>query len=159
MNDESQKSSRIRRVPESEKKGRVWPDKSQQASNYPGMLNPDVNKKDPIHSVLTALPVLMLLIGLLFWYQKDRAQKNSSPLIAEAVELVGEFNGVSTTQSASGKQYFVWLMQSEYRKTIRLTKDQHAQYREQEVGGAVSITAAPTVSGSDTLWLVDIQPR
>lgn len=159
MNDEPPKSSRIRRVPESEKKGRVWPDKSQQASNYPGMLNPDVTKKDPIHSVLTALPVLMLLIGLAFWYLKDRAQHSSPPLVKEAIELLGEFNGVSTTLSVSGTQYFVWLLQSENQKTIRITKDQYALYREQDVGTAVSITAAPTVSGSDILWVVDIAPQ
>jgi len=149
----------MRRVPESEKKGRVWPDKSQQASNYPGMLNPDVTKKDPIHSVLTALPFIMLLIGLTFWYQKERTQQNGPPLISEAVNLVGKFNGVSTTQAAGGAQYFMWLMQSDNAKTIRLTKDQYTQYRQQEVGDALSITAAPTVSGSDILWVVDVEPQ
>ncbi len=157
MSDEPPKNSRIRRVPESEKKGRVWPDKRQHASNYPGMLNPDVTKKDPIHSVITALPVIMLLIGLVFWYQKDSAQRGGPPLISEAVELVGKFNGVSTTQAAGGAQYFIWLKQVDNPKTIRITKSQYAEYRAHEIGGAVLVTAAPTVSGSDTLWVVDIK--
>ena len=159
MSDEPTKNSRIRRVPESEKKGRVWPDKSQHASSYPGMLKPDVTKKDPIHSVITALPIIMLLIGLVFWYQKESAQRDGPPLISEAVELVGEFNGVSTTQAAGGAQFFMWLMQNEIPKTIRITKDQYAEYQQQTVGEAVSITAAPTVSGSSILWVVDVELR
>ena len=156
MSDQPHKNSRIRRVPESEKKGRAWPDKSQHASSYPGMLNPDPTKKDKIHSVITALPIIMLLIGLAFWYQKENAQQSGLTLLAESAELVGEFNGVSTAQSAGGGQFFLWLMQDGKPKTLRITSEQYDEYRKQEVGDAVVITAAPTVSGSSTLWVVGV---
>jgi len=155
MSDEPAKNNRIRRVPESEKKGRVWPDKSQQASSYPGMLNPDLTKKDPIYSVITALPVIMLLIGLAFWYY----QENGSPLIEEAVELVGEFSGVSTTQAAGGTQHFVRLLRNDQPKLIRITKEQLTEYQQYKVGVSITITAAPTVSGSSSLWVVGIEPQ
>ena len=159
MSDQPPKSSRIRRVPASEKKGRAWPDQSQHASSYPGMLNPDPRKKDKIHSVLTALPFIMLLIGLIFWYRQESAQQSGAHVVAESVGFVGEFNGVSTARSAGGEQFFIWLMQDGNPKTLRITSEQYIEYEKQSVGDAVAITAAPTVSGSSTLWVVDIKPQ
>jgi len=130
-----------------------------EASHYPGMLNPDPTKKDPIHSVVTALPVLMLIIGLSIWYAKDRAQNNGAPILAESKELVGKFDGVSSARSAGGKQFYMWLVQDDARKTLRITPQQYEQYQQRQTNTAVTVTAAPTVSGSNTLWLVDIEPE
>jgi len=159
MSQEPDKNNRIRRVPQSEKKGRQWPDKSQQASSYPGMFTPDLTKKDPFHSLVTALPVLMLLIGLAVWYVKDSAQHRGAPIAAESKQLTGEFNGVSKAQSASGAQYFMWLVQDGNKKTLRITRDQYQQHENREVGEAVTVTAAPTVSGSSILWVTGMDTK
>lgn len=153
---EAKNKNRIRRVPESEKKGRAWPDKSMQASSHPGIFSPDLTKKNPIYSVITALPVIMLLIGLVFWYQSDNAQQSGQPIAAESVTLKGQFNGVSKASGAGDGQFFYWLLQDGTPKTLRISPAQYAQYGQAELGQAVSITAAPTISGSSTLWVLDV---
>lgn len=153
---DAKNNSRIRRVPEGEKKGRAWPDKSLQASSHPDLFNPDLTKKNPIYSVITALPVIMLLIGLLFWYQSDNAQQRGQPIIAESVTLKGQFNGVSKASGAGDGQFFFWLMQDGTPKTLRISPEQYAQFGHAEKGGFVSVSAAPTISGSSTLWVLEV---
>ena len=154
---DGEKNSRFRRVPESEKKGRAWPDKSLQASSHPGMFTPDLAKKNPIYSVITALPVIMLLVGLVFWYQGENAQQSGSPIIAESVTLNGQFNGVSKATAAGEGQFFYWLIQNGDEKTLRISPDQYTQFSQGELGSQVSVTAAPTISGSATLWLLEVE--
>ena len=52
-------------------------------------------EKNAIHSVLTALPVIMLVAGLYFYYQGESAQSEGTPIIAESRQISGIFTGFS----------------------------------------------------------------
>ncbi len=158
MSDGSSKS-RIRRVPDSEKKGRAWPDKSQQASSYPGMLSPDLNKKDKIHSVVTALPVIMLVAGLIYWYANGKNQRMMPPIQAEAVTLAGTFDGVAKEGNAGKEKYYFSLLQEGEPKSLRITSAQHEAFVDGAKGSAIEVIAAPTVSGASTLWVMSVEPK
>lgn len=148
----------IRRVPKGEKAGRVWPDKKQLASSHPGMLNPDPRKKDKVHSVITALPVIMLLVGLIYWYANGKNQRMMPPIEAEAVSLVGVFDGVTKDGVASKEKYYLSLLQDGAPTSLRITSAQHEAFSDGARGSAIAVVAAPTVSGASTLWILSIAP-
>lgn len=116
--------------------------------------------KNRIHSVLTALPALMLMIGLYYYYQSERAQLNGPLIIEEAVTLAGEYNGMSELRSGGEGQHFLWLDTSARRRGVRVTGEQSWRLKQLEnplnAGDVLSVTIAPTVSGSKTLWVVEV---
>lgn len=116
----------------------------------PGEYTP--GKKNPIHSILTALPILMLFAGLYYFYSGESEQINSAPIGAESVEVRGTFAGLSELKSGSDGQHFLWLTDASGRRGIRIQASEVALFADRERGLPMSVDMAPTVSGSSTFW-------
>ena len=116
----------------------------------PGEYTP--GKKNPIHSILTALPILMLFAGLFFFYRGESEQTSGAPIVAESVEVQGTFTGLSELKSGSEGQHFLWLTDATGRRGIRIQASEVALFADRERGLPISVDMAPTVSGSSTFW-------
>lgn len=117
----------------------------------PDPVNPP--RRNPIHSILTALPVIMLVVGLYFYYKAENAQSAGAPIRAESVFLEGRFNGFSVVKSGISDQHFLWLDTGERVRGIRLEEDLVYQLSILAKGDPLQLDIAPTVSGSRTQWL------
>ncbi len=109
-------------------------------------------KRNPIHSILTALPVLMLLAGLYYFYSGESAQTEAAPILAESVAVQGSFSGLSEIKSGSNGQHFLWLANATRKRGIRIQLSEVAIFADMERGLPMQIDMAPTVSGSSTYW-------
>lgn len=116
----------------------------------PGEYTP--GKKNPIHSILTALPILMLFAGLYYFYSGESEQTNSAPIVAESIEVQGTFAGLSELKSGSDGQHFLWLTEAAGRRGIRIQASEVPLFANRERGLPMSVDIAPTVSGSSTYW-------
>ncbi len=115
-------------------------------------------RRNTIHSVLTALPILMLLIGLWFAHNKESAQTAGAPLRAESVQVSGVYEGVSLVQAGGSGRHYLWLEvavgNNSSLRGYRLSLQQAQLAREQlKLQQTIVVDAAPTVQGSDTHWL------
>ena len=117
-------------------------------------------RKNRIHSVLTALPVLMLCAGLYIYFKGESVQKSGTPILTEADHRDVVFDGFSKVQYGSGKgKYYFWYQWEGQQKGARLHYPQRQLLDTQALqeGEPLSISVAPTVAGSRTLWLYAIQ--
>ncbi len=116
--------------------------------------------KNRIHSVLTSLPPLMLIIGLFFYYPAEQVQLSGPPVMTEQVTIEGLYMGTSTVKSLGEDQLFFWLDTPERARGVRLEAAQmHFLGNLDEplqVGEPLVLQAAPHVSGSRTYWLLSI---
>lgn len=120
-----------------------------------------LSTKNRVHSVLTALPVMMLVAGLAVFYVGERRQSTARPIAAESVRLDGLYAGVSTVKSGGQGQHFLWLQADApdaERRGVRVPAEAVASIRATlGVGQAIVVDAAPSVSGSGTRWLWRLQ--
>ena len=150
---------RIRRIAADEgDSDRQWPKKKHLASEHPELM-PKPGEKNKIHSILTALPVLMLMIGLYVYFKAEREQNAGLPLVSELVSIQGEYGGVSTASSGGNGQHFLWLLQGDDRSGLRVTADQLALLKQLKKGVALTVEAAPTVAGSKVLWAYSVKNK
>lgn len=126
--------------------------------------------KSRIHSVLTALPVIMLGAGLWYYYSGEQKQKNSPFILERSEQLQGEFVGLSVVGSGSWGRDYLWVATTDgagnqRKRSVRITSDE-AQYlslpefKEQvglDKGDPVVLQASPTVEGSSVLWLHELK--
>ena len=108
--------------------------------------------RDKIHSLLSALPVIMLIAGLWLYYSGERAQSGGAPILAESVEAEGLFRTLSVVKSGGQGRHYLWFDDGERERGARI-RPEHRQALEALVPGEpVALDLAPTVSGSSTLW-------
>jgi len=114
-------------------------------------------KKTRIQAVITALPVLMLMAGLLYHWHGERQQTQSEPLLAAKEIWVGEFDRITPRDDKIKGKHFYWVRIGERTRPIRMTYAQKNQLLAEAVppGTSVNLTVAPTVEGSSTMWLVE----
>lgn len=112
--------------------------------------------KSRIHSVLTALPVLMLMIALWFYYSGEKAQTSGALILQEAQVLEGLFEGLSVVKGAGEGKHYLWLQAPERKRGARIRPEHTPALAELNKGDAVSVSMAPTVSGSKTLWVYKV---
>jgi len=91
-------------------------------------------KKTRIQAVLTALPILMLMVGLFFHWNGERRQTLGKPIAAEQQSLAGEFDRITP-------------------------RGEKATARSINAGDSVVLNSAPTVAGSNVLWMMDLSVR
>ena len=126
------------------------------ASNFKPLPEPDAkgpSGKNPIHSILTALPVIMLVAGLYFYYKAENAQSEGVPIRAESASVEGRFNGFSVVKSGISDQHFLWLETGERVRGIRLEQGLVHELSMLTKGDQLQLDIAPTVTGSRTQWL------
>jgi len=125
--------------------------------------------KSRMYSVLTALPVLMLIIGIYVYYSAERAQKNSALIMSQAQIFEGEYQGLTEVGSGSWGRHYLWVnvvdAEGKTRKRhARITDDEALyltlpEFREQvdlEKQQVVTVRAAPTVADSGVLWVYEL---
>ena len=109
--------------------------------------------RNPVQSVITALPVLMLVAGLYIYFQKESQQTHGTPVMEEAIELSGLFTGLSAT---SGRHY-LWVEQGENSRPVRIRAEQVDALEGLDRGTAIDVTMAPSVAGSKTYWALSVE--
>ncbi|MBX2824300.1 MAG: hypothetical protein KTR33_06195 [Gammaproteobacteria bacterium] len=125
--------------------------------------------KSRMHSVLTALPVIMLCVGIYVYFSGEKKQKTSPLIMAQAETLQGEYKGLTEVGSGSWSRHYLWVAvvgaDGEMRKRhARITDDEALyltlpEFTEQvdlEKSQQVTVKAAPTVEGSGVLWVYEL---
>ncbi len=158
MNKHTDKNaSPIRRIGKNEKNSqRQWPDKKQLASSQ-NIPQPKPGEKNRIHSVLVALPVLMLMIGFFVYFKGERAQNSGAPVLSELVSRTGQFKSVSEVSGIGLAKYYLWYTVDGNSKGVRISAEQKETLGKLETGDELNLELAPTVAGSSTLWAYRIQ--
>ncbi|MGQ7847877.1 hypothetical protein ACUNV4_25510 [Granulosicoccus sp. 3-233] len=109
--------------------------------------------RNPIHSILTALPVIMLVVGLYLYYQGESEQSDSAPIRAESVNAEGIFTGLSVIKSgSSGGRHYLWFDQNGKSRGVRIQPAEAAILQSLSRGEPLRISMAPSVAGSRTFW-------
>lgn len=139
MSDSSVKRTREKRY--------IWPPPKRSEDVYV------VKHKNPIHSILAALPILMLVAGLYIYYSAEFKQSHGALIMAESHELGGVFSGLSFVNSGANGRHYLWLQDNGKTLGFRIQPDQALKLQELEKGGVVSLRVAPTVAGSKTQWV------
>lgn len=118
-------------------------------------------KKNKIQSVLTALPLLMLLIGLAVYYHKERRQIHGELILSETEIVQGRWYGITRSSSIGSGQYLLWLETDDGRRGFRVRPLEMIELRDHidpplQKQEPLEIHAAPTVQGSTTRWAVQL---
>ena len=109
-------------------------------------------EKNPIHSILTALPVIMLVAGLYFYYQNESEQNLGTPIESESVNIDGVFTGMSVVKSGSQGRHYLWINVNGSTRGVRIRPDQVSLVENLQRDVETKLSIAPTVSGSTTYW-------
>lgn len=154
-------ASPIRRIGKDEQhrrpeQRRAWPDKKHLASEQNIPL-PKPGEKNRIHSVLIALPVLMLIIGLAVYFRAESKQNNGEPVLSELVSREGSFKSVSKVSGIGTPKHYLWYTNGETSRGVRITNEQSIELSELSEGDFLKLDVAPRVAGSNTLWAYKIE--
>lgn len=129
----------------------------EQRYQWPPVRDPNLSFKlrsrNPVHAIVTALPFLMLAIGLYIYFKAESQQNQGAPIRAESIELTGTFTGLSAT---SGRHY-LWIDRDGVAKGIRLQPHQLRPLESLVRGDKIQLLAAPRVSASTTYWALQIE--
>ncbi len=112
-----------------------------------------VPRKNPIQSILTALPIIMLVAGLYLYYHADSAQSHGAPIRLESVQLDGVFTGLSVVQTGPEGRHYLWVTHNDESRGVRIQPAQALLLDALERDADIVLQAAPTVAGSRTVWL------
>ena len=116
-----------------------------------------VVRKNPIHSVLTALPVIMLVCGLWFYFAGEKKQRTGEPVLSEMIIVSGEFSGMSEQSKKPNAQRIVWVKTPERLRGGRVDQHQYGLLRDLQKDQQVQLWLAPRVAGSSLLWVIKAQ--
>ena len=108
--------------------------------------------RNPIHSILTALPILMLIAGLYIYYRGESEQSHSAPIRVESVNAEGVFTGLSVVNSGSQGRHYLWFEQDGKARGVRVQPLQAQELGALARGESILVRMAPSVSGSKTYW-------
>lgn len=113
-------------------------------------------KKNPIHSVITALPVIMLVAGLWFYYSGEKKQRGGEPVLSEMMVVDGVFSGISEQNAKPAAQRILWIQTPDRLRGGRLDLAQYKQLQSLEKNQSLKSWMAPRVQGSTTLWVLKV---
>jgi hypothetical protein len=109
-------------------------------------------EKNPIHSILTALPVIMLVVGLYVYYEGESEQSKGAPIRLESQNIEGVFTGLSVVKSGLQGRHYLWIEEDGSTRGIRIRPEQVELMQELERGSEIKLSIAPTVTGSGIYW-------
>jgi len=121
---------------------------------HDGAAVPGPIKKNPIESVITTLPIIMLLGGLAFYFLNERRQLHGEILLEQIEEISGRFSGISQQSDKPGAQRILWIKTPSRLRGGRVDYQQAQLLEELGEGDPLTVWAAPKVHGSKTLWVV-----
>jgi len=157
LTEQNKNTSPIRKLSKEEQaKGRAWPSKKHLSSENEIVL-PKAGDKNKVHSVLTALPFIMLIIGLVFYFRSESAQNNGALILDQTVEIAGEYKGVSKVSGIGTTKHFLWLVTDKGERGVRIQPVQLDKVQALQPGNAIQLQAAPTVEGSKSMWVYSIK--
>ena len=110
------------------------------------------DSRNPLHAIITALPVIMLVVGLFFYFRAEDKQMQGLPMLEKSIEASGIFTGVSTT---SGRHY-LWVEVEGTAKGVRFKPPQLPLLEPLVRGESIDIRMAPSVENSTTYWALHI---
>lgn len=113
-------------------------------------------KKNPIHSLVTTLPVIMLLAGLWVYYSGESKQRGGEPVLAEMVAVSGLFSGTSEQNSSPGAQRILWVKTPDRLRGGRLDLAQFKVLQQLQKNQLLEVWMAPRVQGSNTYWVLKV---
>lgn len=124
---------------------------------WPPPRDPNLSYKEktrhPISSIITALPLIMLVAGLSIYYHNESAQNDGVPIVAQSTEMVASFAGLSATRD----RHYLWLEFEGSSKGIRVKEQQVPRLEAMTRGEDVFVRMAPSVAGSKTLWALSVE--
>ena len=109
-------------------------------------------ERNPIHSILTALPIIMLVAGLYIYYDKESEQTDSAPIFSETIEAAGVFTGLSVVKSGAQGRHYLWFEDNGSSRGVRIKPEQAVVLQALSRGEVISLKIAPTVHESKTYW-------
>ena len=128
-------------------------DSSSRRPDWPPPPEPyEPRRKNPIESILFALPVIMLVAGVYLFYRGEGAESAGAPLLEHSVSLSGVFAGLSVVQSGGEGRHYLWFDSQERRRGPRVTALQASALSVLDTGDPIDVRMAPHVEGSTTLW-------
>lgn len=123
-----------------------------QRYQWPPVRDPNLaykNKsRNPLHSIITALPLIMLVTGLYIYYRGESRQTHSVPILEESIERSGVFTGLSATRG----RHYLWLETQGVAKGVRIREEQVPQLEILVRDADILVKMAPSVPESTTYW-------
>ncbi len=124
---------------------------------WPPPRDPNLSYKEksrhPVLSLITALPLIMLVAGLYYYYYAESEQTNSKPIASESREIIASFSGLSATRG----RHYLWVEFEGNSKGIRVREEQVPLLEEMIRGEQLIVEMAPSISGSTTLWALRVE--
>lgn len=124
---------------------------------WPPPRDPNLSYKEksrhPVLSLITALPLIMLVAGLYYYYHVESEQTNNTPIEAESRELTASFAGLSETRG----RHYLWVEFEGTSKGIRVREQQVPLLEAMTRGENVVVQMAPSITGSTTLWALRVE--
>ena len=116
-------------------------------------------QKDKIQSVLTALPLLMLIIGVSYYYYSEGKQSEGVIIMEESRRVSGTVDGISKIKALTGNggKFFFWFESAGEKRGARVSEENADILKQLQSGDPVDVWLAPTVAGSKTMWAYQVQ--
>ena len=125
---------------------------AQQPYQWPPPRDPNLSyrhkSRNPVHSIITALPIIMLVAGLSLYFYNESQQTRQSPIASESVDVSGIFTGLSHTSSRD----YLWVEIDGVAKGIRVPSESVKTLESLERGSVIDVSMAPRISQSKTYW-------
>ena len=117
-----------------------------------------VGKKNKIHSILTALPLLMVIIGVTYYTLGEKRQAESELVMTESSQHDVVVDGLSVLKSVTGKggKYYFWFLLDGDKRGARVSEADSEYLEHLTTGQQVVVSLAPTVPGSHIKWLYQV---
>lgn len=99
----------------------------------------------------------MLLVGLYVYYKNERIEARATPIEAEAVQLRGSFNRMSSVGDEEVPEFIVELTVDGMNWNVHAGAQHVDSFEELVEGDVVMLRVAPKISGSKSLWVLSVE--
>ncbi|MCB1754734.1 MAG: hypothetical protein KDJ38_04385 [Gammaproteobacteria bacterium] len=114
-------------------------------------------RQDRLYAILSALPAMMLIAGLVYYYKHESDEAGGALLQQQSQAINGAYKGISAVNPNSRDQYYLWITTAERDRGLRLLSSQLEPLANLQAGDRLLVQAAPRVEGSKTLWVYRVE--